>query len=76
MRVRTPPSWNRHCPPGPPEHVRGRRAAAGFANLSFLVERERREEFLAAVHRLSEEHTHLLVQVAGPLPAYSFTEEG
>ncbi|MFI6527608.1 GvpL/GvpF family gas vesicle protein [Streptomyces uncialis] len=47
-----------------------------LANLSFLVERERREEFLAAVHRLSEEHAHLLVQVAGPLPAYSFTEEG
>ncbi|MEU6880281.1 GvpL/GvpF family gas vesicle protein [Streptomyces sp. NPDC046712] len=44
-----------------------------LANLSFLVERERRDEFLEAVRRLHEEHEHLQVQVTGPLPAYSFT---
>ncbi|WP_329112164.1 GvpL/GvpF family gas vesicle protein [Streptomyces sp. NBC_01353] len=43
-----------------------------LANLSFLVERERQEEFLEAVRRLHEEHEHLQVQVTGPLPAYSF----
>ncbi|MET9378602.1 GvpL/GvpF family gas vesicle protein [Streptomyces sp. NPDC002992] len=47
-----------------------------LANLSFLVERERREEFLEAVRRLHEEHEHLQVQVTGPLPAYSFVTTG
>ncbi|MFF5703802.1 GvpL/GvpF family gas vesicle protein [Streptomyces sp. NPDC012794] len=45
-----------------------------LANLSFLVARERREQFLAAVRHLHEEHERLRVQVTGPLPSYSFAD--
>ncbi len=47
-----------------------------LVNLSFLVERERRDEFLEAVRALHQEHEHLREQVMGPLPPYSFVEAG
>ncbi|MFI8966045.1 GvpL/GvpF family gas vesicle protein [Streptomyces sp. NPDC053493] len=45
---------------------------AFVADLSFLVERDGQDDFLAAVRRLHLEHEHLLVQATGPLPPYSF----
>ncbi|MET9955886.1 GvpL/GvpF family gas vesicle protein [Streptomyces sp. NPDC006339] len=54
--------------------VHGPEGTGRLANLSFLVERERRQEFLDAVRALHQEHTHLQEQVTGPLPPYSFVE--
>ncbi|WP_309049437.1 GvpL/GvpF family gas vesicle protein [Streptomyces sp.] len=56
--------------------VRGPQNTGHLANLSFLVERERREEFLEAVRALRQEHEHLREQVTGPLPPYSFAGAG
>ncbi|MFF5637853.1 GvpL/GvpF family gas vesicle protein [Streptomyces sp. NPDC012825] len=56
--------------------VRGPGGTGHLANLSFLVERERRDEFLKAVRALRQEHGHLREQVTGPLPPYSFVEAG
>ncbi|KOX25480.1 MULTISPECIES: GvpL/GvpF family gas vesicle protein [unclassified Streptomyces] len=56
--------------------VHGPREAGRLANLSFLVERERRDEFLEAVRALHREHEHLREQVTGPLPPYSFVQAG
>ncbi|WP_369779775.1 GvpL/GvpF family gas vesicle protein [Streptomyces sp. R33] len=53
---------------------RGPESGGWLANLSFLVERERREEFLEVVRALAEQHEHLQVQITGPLPAYSFAD--
>lgn len=47
-----------------------------LANLSFLVDRNRREDFLAAVRGLHEQNEHLQVQATGPLPPYSFVDAG
>ncbi|MCX4547131.1 GvpL/GvpF family gas vesicle protein [Streptomyces sp. NBC_01565] len=55
---------------------RGPESTGWLANLSFLVDRERREDFLAAVRALHEQHEHLQVQVTGPLPPYSFADAG
>lgn len=55
---------------------RGPESAGWLANLSFLVERNRREDFLAAVRTLHEQHEHLQVQATGPLPPYSFADAG
>ncbi|MFF5446312.1 GvpL/GvpF family gas vesicle protein [Streptomyces sp. NPDC012888] len=52
----------------------GPESGGWLANLSFLVERDRRQQFLDAVRALHEQHEHLQVQVTGPLPAYSFAE--
>ncbi|MFD3533707.1 GvpL/GvpF family gas vesicle protein [Streptomyces sp. NPDC058664] len=54
--------------------VRGPEGSGWLANLSFLVERERQDEFLEAVRALPQEHEHLKEQVTGPLPVYSFVE--
>ncbi|MFF5971127.1 GvpL/GvpF family gas vesicle protein [Streptomyces sp. NPDC012769] len=54
--------------------VHGPEGTGRLANLSFLVERERRQEFLEAVRALHQEHEHLQEQVTGPLPPYSFVE--
>ncbi|MFF1508491.1 GvpL/GvpF family gas vesicle protein [Streptomyces sp. NPDC058326] len=54
--------------------ARGPAGTGRLADLSFLVERERQEEFLAAVRALPQEHEHLREQVTGPLPAYSFAD--
>ncbi|MFI1935894.1 GvpL/GvpF family gas vesicle protein [Streptomyces purpureus] len=56
--------------------VRGPEDTGRLANLSFLVERERREEFLEAVRALRQENAHLREQVTGPLPPYSFVGTG
>ncbi|GAA1576003.1 MULTISPECIES: GvpL/GvpF family gas vesicle protein [Streptomyces] len=55
---------------------RGPESDGWLANLSFLVERDRQEQFLSAVRALHEQHAHLRVQVTGPLPSYSFAEAG
>ncbi|MEU9304892.1 GvpL/GvpF family gas vesicle protein [Streptomyces sp. NPDC048269] len=55
---------------------RGPESAGWLANLSFLVDRNRREDFLAAVRTLHEQHEHLQVQATGPLPPYSFADAG
>ncbi|MFG2989496.1 GvpL/GvpF family gas vesicle protein [Streptomyces sp. NPDC048257] len=55
---------------------RGPDSTGWLANLSFLVDRERRKDFLAAVRALHEQHEHLQVQATGPLPPYSFADAG
>ncbi|WP_374984370.1 GvpL/GvpF family gas vesicle protein [Streptomyces fradiae] len=55
------------CRPGP-------EGTGRLANLSFLVERERAGDFTAAVEALGRDHAHLVLQVHGPLPPYSFVE--
>ncbi|MFF9867365.1 GvpL/GvpF family gas vesicle protein [Streptomyces sp. NPDC013953] len=45
-----------------------------LANISFLVDRDEADAFVAAVDRLGKEHGHLVLQVNGPLPPYSFVE--
>ncbi|MCN9243482.1 GvpL/GvpF family gas vesicle protein [Streptomyces sp. RY43-2] len=47
-----------------------------LANLSFLVDREFAEEFLAVVEQTRKNHPHLALRVVGPLPPYSFVEPG
>lgn len=55
---------------------RGPESTGWLANLSFLVDRDRRDDFLAAVRVLHEQHEHIQVQVTGPLPPYSFADAG
>ncbi|MFI1172275.1 GvpL/GvpF family gas vesicle protein [Streptomyces melanogenes] len=52
----------------------GPQSTGWLANLSFLVARERADEFVASVETLRKEAPHLVVQVHGPLPPYSFTD--
>ncbi|MFD9794271.1 GvpL/GvpF family gas vesicle protein [Streptomyces sp. NPDC059070] len=52
----------------------GPESTGWLANLCFLVDRERADEFVAAVDALRKEAPHLVVQVHGPLPPYSFTD--
>ncbi|MGW1955993.1 GvpL/GvpF family gas vesicle protein [Streptomyces sp. NPDC001920] len=47
-----------------------------LANVSFLVDRDGVETFLAAVEQLRKGHPHLDLRVNGPLPPYSFVEPG
>jgi hypothetical protein len=47
-----------------------------LANLSFLVDRQSAEVFLAAVDEVRKSHPHVEVRVNGPLPPYSFVEPG
>lgn len=47
-----------------------------LANVSFLVNRDSAETFLAAVEQLRKGHPHLELRVNGPLPPYSFVEPG
>jgi hypothetical protein len=47
-----------------------------LANVSFLVDRDGAETFLAAVEQLRKGHPHLELRVNGPLPPYSFVEPG
>lgn len=54
----------------------GPESTGWLANVSFLVNRESAEEFLAAVERVRGEMPHLEVRVNGPLPPYSFVEPG
>jgi hypothetical protein len=54
----------------------GPESTGWLANVSFLVNRESAEEFLAAVERARRDMPHLEVRVNGPLPPYSFVEPG
>ncbi|MET9800630.1 GvpL/GvpF family gas vesicle protein [Streptomyces sp. NPDC006368] len=52
----------------------GPEGGAWLANISFLVERDDADAFVAAVDTLGKDHPHLVLQVNGPLPPYSFVE--
>lgn len=54
----------------------GPESTGWLANVSFLVDRQSAEEFLAAVEELRKSHPHIEVRVNGPLPPYSFVEPG
>ncbi|MFD8236548.1 GvpL/GvpF family gas vesicle protein [Streptomyces sp. NPDC059696] len=54
----------------------GPESTGWLANVSFLVDRESAEAFLAAVEQLRKDMPHLEVRVNGPLPPYSFVEPG
>lgn len=54
----------------------GAESTGWLANLSFLVPRERAEEFLAEAERFDQANPHLQLRVNGPLPPYSFVEPG
>ncbi|MFD3736076.1 GvpL/GvpF family gas vesicle protein [Streptomyces sp. NPDC058632] len=54
----------------------GPESTGWLANVSYLVDRESAQEFMAAVERVREEMPHLEVRVNGPLPPYSFVEPG
>ncbi|MFI6857915.1 GvpL/GvpF family gas vesicle protein [Streptomyces sp. NPDC050416] len=52
----------------------GQQSTGWLANLSFLVERDNADRFLAAVDEVRHAHPHLELRVHGPLPPYSFVE--
>ncbi|MEU6916653.1 GvpL/GvpF family gas vesicle protein [Streptomyces olindensis] len=54
----------------------GPESTGWLANVSFLVDRESAENFLAAVEQARKDLPHLEVRVNGPLPPYSFVEPG
>lgn len=54
----------------------GPESTGWLANLSFLVERESAEVFLAAVEEARKGHPHVELRINGPLPPYSFVEPG
>lgn len=54
----------------------GPESTGWLANLSFLVDRESAETFIATVEEVRKGHPHLDLRVHGPLPPYSFVEPG
>ncbi|MEV7888857.1 GvpL/GvpF family gas vesicle protein [Streptomyces sp. NPDC002817] len=54
----------------------GPESTGWLANVSFLVERDSAEAFLAAVEQVRKSHPHLELRVNGPLPPYSFVDPG
>ncbi|MFE9684425.1 GvpL/GvpF family gas vesicle protein [Streptomyces sp. NPDC006285] len=54
----------------------GPESTGWLANLSFLVDRDSAETFLATVEEVRKGHPHLDLRVHGPLPPYSFVEPG
>ncbi|WP_328493011.1 GvpL/GvpF family gas vesicle protein [Streptomyces sp. NBC_00414] len=54
----------------------GPESTGWLANLSFLVDRDSAETFIAAVEEVRKGHPHLDLRVHGPLPPYSFVEPG
>ncbi|NUO40624.1 MAG: GvpL/GvpF family gas vesicle protein [Streptomyces sp.] len=54
----------------------GPESSGWIANVSFLVERDAAEAFLASVEQVRKSHPHLELRVNGPLPPYSFVEPG
>ncbi|MFJ3304003.1 GvpL/GvpF family gas vesicle protein [Streptomyces sp. NPDC086549] len=54
----------------------GPESTGWLANLSFLVDQDSAETFLAAVQQFRESRPHLEVRAHGPLPPYSFVEPG
>ncbi|MCG3041274.1 GvpL/GvpF family gas vesicle protein [Streptomyces fenghuangensis] len=53
-------------------YVPGPEGSGWLANLSFLLGRDRSEEFTAAVEELGRANPHLDIRATGPLPPYSF----
>ncbi|MGW3354917.1 GvpL/GvpF family gas vesicle protein [Streptomyces bungoensis] len=54
----------------------GPESTGWLVNVSFLVDRDTAEQFLAAVEQVRTGHPHLDLRVNGPLPPYSFVEPG
>ncbi|KUN89563.1 gas vesicle protein [Streptomyces bungoensis] len=54
----------------------GPESTGWLVNVSFLVDRDTAEHFLAAVEQVRAGHPHLDLRVNGPLPPYSFVEPG
>ncbi|MEU6254657.1 GvpL/GvpF family gas vesicle protein [Streptomyces sp. NPDC047043] len=54
----------------------GPESSGWLVNLSFLVERDSAESFLAEVEQVRKGHPHIELRVNGPLPPYSFVEPG
>ncbi|MEV0636623.1 GvpL/GvpF family gas vesicle protein [Streptomyces sp. NPDC050619] len=54
----------------------GPESTGWLANVSFLVERDSAETFLAAAEQVRKVHPHLDLRINGPLPPYSFVEPG
>ncbi|MER6346803.1 GvpL/GvpF family gas vesicle protein [Streptomyces sp. NPDC001595] len=54
----------------------GPESTGWLVNVSYLVDREEAESFLAAVERARKSLPHLDVRLNGPLPPYSFVEPG
>ncbi|MGW0861868.1 MULTISPECIES: GvpL/GvpF family gas vesicle protein [Streptomyces] len=54
----------------------GPESTGWLTNVSYLVDRESAEHFLAAVEQARKDMPHLEVRVNGPLPPYSFVEPG
>lgn len=52
----------------------GPESGGWLANISFLVERDRADALITAIDKLRQTHSHLVLQVNGPLPPYSFVE--
>lgn len=52
----------------------GPESGGWLANISFLVDREHSDRFLAAVEGLQREHPRIVLQLNGPLPPYSFAD--
>jgi hypothetical protein len=52
----------------------GPQSSGWLTNLSFLVDRERSDGFVAAVEKMRQAEPHLVLTVTGPLPPYSFVE--
>ncbi|TQJ91018.1 GvpL/GvpF family gas vesicle protein [Streptomyces sp. SLBN-31] len=54
----------------------GPESSGWLLNVSFLVDRDSADEFLAAVDQVRNSHPHIELRVNGPLPPYSFVEPG
>ncbi|MES5818940.1 GvpL/GvpF family gas vesicle protein [Streptomyces sp. RG80] len=54
----------------------GPESTGWLANVSFLVDRDAAEEFMASVEQVRKSRPHLELRVNGPLPPYSFVEPG
>jgi hypothetical protein len=54
----------------------GPESTGWLLNVSFLVDRDSAESFLAEVEQTRKGHPHIELRVNGPLPPYSFVEPG
>lgn len=54
----------------------GPESTGWLANVSFLVDRKKAENFLASIDDIRHSQPHLDLTVNGPLPPYSFVEPG
>ncbi|MGW2518376.1 GvpL/GvpF family gas vesicle protein [Streptomyces sp. NPDC001617] len=54
----------------------GPESTGWLLNVSFLVDRDSAENFLAEIEQARKSHPHIELRVNGPLPPYSFVEPG